>query len=106
MVPVQCTVGLLYVPEGVGVVIAGLGDRLPVLAGSGDQWWKWDPADEEGDIAMMADIRTLILDVGVPFLEELRSVAAVAERTTYRRLPDRPSRCRGARLLTRACAGR
>jgi hypothetical protein len=75
-----CTVGVLYVPEGAGVVIAGLGDRLPVLAGRGDQWWKWDPADEEGEIAMMGDIRTLILDVGVPFLEELRSVEAVAER--------------------------
>jgi hypothetical protein len=77
---IYCTVGLLYVPDSVDTVLDGLGDRLPVLAGRGDQWWQWDPADEEGEEAMMADIRALVVDVGVPFLDELGSVGAVAER--------------------------
>jgi hypothetical protein len=78
---VYCSVGILYVPENVGAITAGLGDRLPVLAGRGDQWWEWDDhADAEAATATIADIRALILDVGVPFLEKLDTVEAVAER--------------------------
>jgi hypothetical protein len=76
----SCTVGLLYAPDSVGAVTAGLGDRLPVLAGRGDQWWTWDLGDEDAETAMMADVRTVMLDVGVPFLEGLSSVEAVATR--------------------------
>jgi hypothetical protein len=77
---IYCSVSLLYVPESAGAVLPGLGDRLPVLAGRGDKWWHWDPADRENETALMADIRTLILDVGVPFLDQLSSVEAVVER--------------------------
>jgi hypothetical protein len=77
---ISCAVSLLYVPDSVGAVLPGLGDRLPILGGRGDQWWEWDPNDEEAEAAMMADIRTLVLDVGVPFLKERSTVEAVAER--------------------------
>jgi hypothetical protein len=77
---ISCSVSILYVPDSYGAVLPGLGDRLPVLAGRGDRWWEWDPGDEAAEAAMMADIRTLVLDVGVPFLDELRTVEAVAER--------------------------
>src|SRR5262245_22918912 len=48
---ISCSVDLLYVPESVGAVLPGLGDRLPVLAGRGDQWWEWDPNDVEAEVA-------------------------------------------------------
>jgi hypothetical protein len=76
---IYCCVYPLYVPDSIGAVLPGLGDRLPVLAGRGDKWWHWDPNDETAEAAMMADIRALILDVGVPFLEQRSTVDAVAE---------------------------
>jgi hypothetical protein len=75
-----CAVAPLYKPEGAGAVLSGLGDRLPVLAGRGDAWWQWRPGDGEAEAQMMADIRTLILDTGLPFLERLPTVADVASR--------------------------
>jgi hypothetical protein len=77
---ISCSVYVLYVPDSVGAVLPGLGDRLPILAGGGDEWWEWDPNDEEAEASMMADIRTLVLEVGVPFLDELSTVEAVIER--------------------------
>jgi hypothetical protein len=68
------------VPDSIGAVLPGLGDRLPILAGRGDAWWEWDPGDEEAEASMMADIRALVLDLGMPFLDELRTVEAVIER--------------------------
>jgi hypothetical protein len=76
----SCVVAPLYQPEAVGAVLSGLGDRLPVLAGRGDAWWQWRPEDDEAEAHMMADIRGLILETGVPFLERLASVEDVARR--------------------------
>jgi hypothetical protein len=84
---ISCSVATLYVPESYGAVLPGLGDRLPILAGRGDQWWEWIPEDEDAEAEMMADIRALVLDVGLPFLDELKTVEAVAER--LRRTPER-----------------
>jgi hypothetical protein len=77
---ISCSVSTLYVPDSHGAALPGLGDRLPVLAGRGDQWWQWDPGNEEAEAATMADVRGLVLDVGLPFLHERSSVEAVAER--------------------------
>jgi hypothetical protein len=77
---ISCSVYPLYVADSIGAVLPGLGDRLPILAGRGDQWWQWNPDDEEADAATLSDIRTLVLDVGVPFLNQLKTVQAVIER--------------------------
>jgi len=75
-----CNVAPLYKPEAVGAVLDGLGDRLPVLAGRGDAWWEWRPDDSEAETHMMSDIRALIVETGVPFLERLATVADVARQ--------------------------
>lgn len=77
---ISCTASLLYVPDSIGAALSGLGDRLPILAGRGDEWWEWDTRDDQAAASMMADIRTLVLNFGVPFLDELRTVEAVIER--------------------------
>jgi hypothetical protein len=80
-----CVVAPLYKPEAAGAVLPGLGDRLPVLAGRGDAWWQWRPDDDEAEAQLMADIRGLILETGVPFLGRLASVEDVARRLSRER---------------------
>jgi hypothetical protein len=75
-----CYVAPLYKPEAAGAVLPGLGDRLPVLAGRGDVWWEWRPDDGEAEAQLMADIRSLMLETGIPFLERLASAEDVARR--------------------------
>jgi hypothetical protein len=80
-----CVVAPLYKPEAAGAVLPGLGDRLPVLAGRGDAWWQWRPDDDEAEAQLMADIRGLILETGVPFLGRLATVEDVARRLSRER---------------------
>lgn len=75
-----CVVAPLYKPDAAGAVLAGLGDRLPVLAGRGDAWWEWRAGDGQAETQLMADIRALMLETGIPFLERLASVEDVARR--------------------------
>jgi hypothetical protein len=77
---IYCVVAPLYKPEGEGAVLPGLGDRLPILAGHGDAWWEWRPGDGEAEAQMMADILTVMVETGVPFLERLATVEDVAQR--------------------------
>jgi hypothetical protein len=86
---IYCVVAPLYTPEGAGGVLAGLGDRLPILAGRGDAWWEWRPGDGEAEAQMMADILALMVETGVPFLERLATVGDVARRLA--REPDHRS---------------
>jgi hypothetical protein len=76
---IGCAASPLYVPEAAHSYPIGLGDRLPVLAGQGDRWWTWQPGDEGSERAMMEDIRALMLDVGVPFLNQFPTPESVAD---------------------------
>ena len=76
---IGCAASPLYVPEAAHSYPIGLGDRLPVLAGQGDRWWTWQPGDEESETAMMEEIRALVLDAGVPFLNQFPTPESVAE---------------------------
>lgn len=75
-----CVVAPLYKPEAADAALSGLGDRLPVIAGRGDAWWEWRPDNGEAEASLMADVRGLILETGVPFLERLATVEDVARR--------------------------
>ncbi len=77
---ISCSAGLLYVPGAARALTPGLGARLPVIAGRGDAWWDRPIGDDEAEAAVMDDVRELIVDVGIPFLEGFGDPGAVAER--------------------------
>ena len=76
----ECAVSPLYVPDSHSAYPACLSDRLPKMGGLGDRWWTWQPGDEGSEATLMADLRDMMLSVGVPHLTKLDSPAAVAER--------------------------
>jgi hypothetical protein len=75
---ISCLVAPLYQPEAADAGLSGLGDRLPHLAGRGREWWEWRPDDADAEAQLMADIRALMLETGVPFLARLATVEDVA----------------------------
>lgn len=65
----------LYVPEE-GIAFT-FGQRLPWLRSKKDRWWELSETNEE---EVMKDVQQAILQLGLPFLEQFKTPADLAQK--------------------------